>query len=137
MVNGDFAASLRELVADYTKRIADAQEEVKRLIELRSAAAMLLDNETGKYVVPRVQLKPFSGMNVPQALTAIFKANGNHPLHVSELTKMLLDGGWQTKAENPKFTVTGALVREEGGRFERTGSNTFRLKEKGGNEARS
>jgi hypothetical protein len=136
MVNGDFAGSLKGLIAEYDKRIGDAEKEVERLRGLRNAASLLLENETGKSVPKPSSEKPFAGMSVCDAVSYILRRNDNRPIHVADIAKMLLEGGWQTKAENPKLTVTGALVRELGIRFERTAANTFKLKDRGGNEAK-
>lgn len=137
MVNGDFTASLRERLEEFDRRIKETENELNRLINLKTAAATLLEGETTKNTPkPEAITSRFARMNVPQALETIFRSNGNQPLHVKVLTDLLLEGGWKTDAVKPKLTVTGALVRDTT-RFENVGQNTFRLKEKGGNEARS
>ena len=75
-------------------------------------------------------------MSVGDAVAYILRRNDNRPIQVADLAKMRLEGGWQTKVENPKLTVTGALVREVEIRFERTAANTFKLKKRGGTEAK-
>ena len=136
MLNRDFAGNLKGLIAEYDKRIGEAEKEVERLRGLKNAAILLLENETGKSVSKPTAEKPFAGMSVRDAVAYILRKNDNRPIHVADLAKMLLEGGWQTKAENPKLTVTGALVREAGTRFERTAANTFKLKERGSTEAK-
>ncbi len=135
MVDGNFTASLRERIEEYEKRIKETENELHRLVNLKTAAATLLEGETGKSTPKPPDVKRFAQMNVPQALESIFHGNGNQPLHVSDLTKLLLEGGWKTDAKKPKLTVTGALVRDTA-RFENVGQNTFKLKDKGDNEAK-
>jgi hypothetical protein len=135
MVNGDFSGNLKSLMEEYDRRIADAEREVERLRQLRNAAALLLENETGRPISKPTTEKPYAGMITIQAVESVLRKNGNRPMHASELTTTLIAGGWHTTASNPQLTVVGALVRD--GRFERTAPNTFRLIEKGGNEARS
>jgi hypothetical protein len=118
------------------KRIGEAEKEVERIPGMKNAARLLLENETGKSIPRRSTEKPFAGMSIGDAVAYILRKNNNRPIHVAELAKIFLEGGWHTKAENPKLTVTGALVRELGIRFERTAANTFELKDKGGNEAK-
>src|SRR6266478_4721411 len=132
MVNGDFSGNLKSLMEEYDRRIAGAEREVERLRQLRNAAALLLENETGKPILKPTAERPYAGMTTIQAVESALRKNGNRPMHASELTKALIDGGWHTNASNPQLTIVGALVRD--GRFERTGPNTYRLVEKGGNE---
>jgi len=136
MTNGDFAASLRELIREYDRRIADTHKELEKLAELKSAAAMLLENEVKEAHAPKpIDDKPYARLNTADAIIALLHTQGNRPMHASEITQALKDGGWHSQASNPQLTVVGTIVRDN--RFERTKPNTYRLTEKGGNEARS
>ncbi len=136
MVNGDFTNSLRAIIHEYDRRIAETQKELQKLAELKRAAAMLLENEIKGVQHDETKIadvKPFVRLSTGDAIISLLRANGNHPMHAKEITKALKDGGWHSAASNPQLTVVGTIVRD--GRFERTGPNTFRLTEKGGSEA--
>jgi hypothetical protein len=128
MVNGDFSGSLRQLVADYDRRINDAQKELQRLQELRKAAMLLLEHESPKTkdAPSPSSEKPYAGMSAIQAAEMVLRKHSNKPLHADTITKELIDGGWFTEAAQPKQSVVGAMFRNK--KFENLGGNKYRLK---------
>lgn len=130
MINGNFSSTLRQLVAGFDQKIHQAKTEVQRLEGLRRAAIILLENESTAGSKDRpapTPDKPYTGMTAIDGAEMILRKHGNQAMHVSEILKALLDGGWVTKARHPKLTVAGSLFREK--RFEKMGGNKFRLKD--------
>lgn len=141
MRNGNFRSTLKNLLADYDRHIAEAekkvrtsQKEVERLRELRNAAALLWADETGKTIQISTAENPFTGMSVTDAVAMVFRQRGNDPMHANDITKAVREGGWASKAKNPKLTVVGAIFRDN--RFEKLGGNKFRLRPEEKSEAK-
>lgn len=128
MVNGNFSSTLRQLLAEYDGRINRAKTELQRLEDLRNAAMILLENETlgeSKDKPAPTSDMPYSSISVTEGAEMILRKHGNQVMHVNDILKNLLKGGWNSNAKNPKLTVSGTLFRAK--QFEKMGGNKFRL----------
>ena len=124
----DFRIGLRCLVTEYDKRIAEAETSLQKLRELRKTASLLLENEESQ-LTPTTKVPAGSGegkIGAAEAAARLLQEIGNTPMRIEAITKALMERGWKSKAENPAFSVAGAIIRD--GRFERVESNTYRLK---------
>lgn len=123
----DFTSTLRHITAQYDQQIADIEEVLKELRELRNAATLLLEAEKAfqNGGPTESQEKPYAGKYAADVVVDVLLKNGNQPMHADDLTQALLDGGWVSRAGKPKMSVVGAIIRDH--RFERTKMNTFRL----------
>jgi hypothetical protein len=131
MNGGDFVRTLQRRIEEHDRRIAALEKTLAKEKELRKAAAFLLENELEHLpgrLAPAVEDKPYASLTAADASEVVLLRNNNKPLSVEEITKALLDGGWQTTAQEPKMSINGALVRD--GRFERVRTGVYRLKEK-------
>jgi hypothetical protein len=130
MSGSDFVRTLQKRIEEHDRKIASMEQSLMRERELRKAAALLLENELERLpgrLAPAIQEKPYVNLTAAEAAEVVLLKNQNKPMSVEELTKALLEGGWQTSAQEPKMSINGALVRD--GRFERVRSGVYRLKE--------
>ncbi len=129
MTTPDFAVTLKQLVAEYNRRIAKARAELIEIEDCRDAALLLLQREAGttpKSGATPTTDKPYRGMIAVDAIEMVLTTNSNGALHVREIAKALLEGGWVSNAKKPEQSVTGAILRDT--RFQWVKANTFRLK---------
>lgn len=121
----DTKAMLRRLLASYDTKIAAAEHAAEKLRVLRRAVVLLLEGEGERVEQKPTVTGPYTQLTVPDAAERVLREHGG-PMPVDEITKAVIEGGWRTKAKQPKFTVTGALLRDK--RFERCGRATYRLR---------
>ncbi len=66
----------------------------------------------------------FNDFRIPQAATIVLR-EANRPLHVSEIYRRLVDGGFEFRGQHPLITLAVSLSRSK--RFRKVAPGTFEL----------
>ena len=125
-LQGSLHNRLRELktaIIDKESELDRVQHEVADLRDQEQACATLLRKQFGEHIVVR----DLFGVSIRQAAAAVLREGSisAEGLHVEELTKRMLQRGWQTDAANPVGSVTSCLHRYA--EFKRPAPNIYRL----------